>query len=637
MEDCCWERLGIDPTADTTAIKKAYAKQLKFNKPDKNPEGFRGLRAAYEQALEESYWYEEEEEEDFIESGFIESDFIEKDLIEHNGIENDSTKEASLVTAVAPAVISIEHPDAATEKDSLVDWHDSDMAIGDGYENQENDESNENGIDVDNAAVVPFFLDSSSWDQEWQQSIEYEESDATSPDQRLQSLLQSQLEIPRSLDEQKDYEEALLVWFDENSAVFTLSYQLAKSHFRWDKRLAHWSRNDYPWYRLGSLDERYQHITYFQSPAAFSAFLSRYFPTVASYWSIESSDDTKTNDKEEINKPIEMKRGYIFKRLFFPFWAIGLAQELQALDAELDYYIDDHSSADALVMTNTDSNGDTFTARYWQQESPLKTLNGWVFKRFIEFEDFGLIAIIIAAVLVMLSLFSQKPWQSFYYDGLGVFAAVSLYYLFWQLQLRLFATPNTFVSYEPWSAGWRNASLLFFVLGYVSWLDISNVDSLAMPISPVYFLTHLAGASLFAANSMRQSNLVVTAISWHAGLLLIIVAVLIPLLVVVTGQPPPNDLTGLLISPLFWLLLAAPAFFISLGDAYPRLEWLANVGYKVLAMWRYIIFIGILIIYAYCMDILPEIDFGLTALTIMLITIILSVGRSKFLDTLEES
>ena len=80
MEDRCWERLGIDPTADTTVIKKAYAKQLKFNKPDKNPEGFRDLRAAYEQALNESYWYEEEE--DFVETDSVEGDFVETGLLQ---------------------------------------------------------------------------------------------------------------------------------------------------------------------------------------------------------------------------------------------------------------------------------------------------------------------------------------------------------------------------------------------------------------------------------------------------------------------------------------------------------------------------------------------------------------------------
>ncbi|WP_227428748.1 hypothetical protein [Psychrobacter sp. I-STPA6b] len=51
MQKDCWEILAIEPTTDKNLIKRAYAKQLKDNKPDKNPTGFRQLREAYETAL----------------------------------------------------------------------------------------------------------------------------------------------------------------------------------------------------------------------------------------------------------------------------------------------------------------------------------------------------------------------------------------------------------------------------------------------------------------------------------------------------------------------------------------------------------------------------------------------------------
>ncbi|MCG7563018.1 J domain-containing protein [Pseudoalteromonas sp. McH1-42] len=46
-----WEVLGIDPSADKKAIKRAYTSKLKLCKPDEDPEGFQQLRAAYDAAL----------------------------------------------------------------------------------------------------------------------------------------------------------------------------------------------------------------------------------------------------------------------------------------------------------------------------------------------------------------------------------------------------------------------------------------------------------------------------------------------------------------------------------------------------------------------------------------------------------
>ena len=46
-----WRILGIDPTADKAAITAAYRSRLSGANPEDDPEAFKQLRAAYEQAL----------------------------------------------------------------------------------------------------------------------------------------------------------------------------------------------------------------------------------------------------------------------------------------------------------------------------------------------------------------------------------------------------------------------------------------------------------------------------------------------------------------------------------------------------------------------------------------------------------
>ena len=84
------------------------------------------------------------------------------------------------------------------------------------------------------------------------------------------------------------------------------------------------------------------------------------------------------------------------------------------------------------------------------------------------------------------------------------------------------------------------------------------------------------------------------------------------------------------------MLLTAPAFLVNISDTYTRLEWLANIGYKLLNIWGYLISIGVIIVYAYCVDILYEMHFGFTAVIVMMITIITAVSKSKFLNSYDD-
>ncbi len=47
----CWTILGLTRDADERAVKRAYAALLKQHRPDADPEGFRRINDAYQQAL----------------------------------------------------------------------------------------------------------------------------------------------------------------------------------------------------------------------------------------------------------------------------------------------------------------------------------------------------------------------------------------------------------------------------------------------------------------------------------------------------------------------------------------------------------------------------------------------------------
>lgn len=59
----CWQTLGIAPTGDETAIKTAYAALIRQHRPDRDPAGFRRVRAAYEEALRLRPYYENHRDE----------------------------------------------------------------------------------------------------------------------------------------------------------------------------------------------------------------------------------------------------------------------------------------------------------------------------------------------------------------------------------------------------------------------------------------------------------------------------------------------------------------------------------------------------------------------------------------------
>ena len=61
-----WQILGIAPTSDEAVIKQAYAARIREHRPDRDPEGFRRVRAAYETALAQCAVAEESDDATLI-------------------------------------------------------------------------------------------------------------------------------------------------------------------------------------------------------------------------------------------------------------------------------------------------------------------------------------------------------------------------------------------------------------------------------------------------------------------------------------------------------------------------------------------------------------------------------------------
>ena len=78
-----WALLGIAPTADAAAIRRAYARKLKLTRPDEDPEGFQRLVQARDAALKEATmmadgsWEEDTEPEDEDEPALAAADPID--------------------------------------------------------------------------------------------------------------------------------------------------------------------------------------------------------------------------------------------------------------------------------------------------------------------------------------------------------------------------------------------------------------------------------------------------------------------------------------------------------------------------------------------------------------------------------
>lgn len=88
-----WDILGIEPTKNTSDIKKSYAAKLKIFHPEKDPEGYQKLREAYDMAIKFAKSNKDIEVNNSFESQASSESIKDKHISEENEIEPEINPE----------------------------------------------------------------------------------------------------------------------------------------------------------------------------------------------------------------------------------------------------------------------------------------------------------------------------------------------------------------------------------------------------------------------------------------------------------------------------------------------------------------------------------------------------------------
>ncbi|PNK61184.1 DnaJ domain-containing protein [Psychrobacter sp. FDAARGOS_221] len=565
MNKSCWDILGIAPTADDKAIKKAYALKLKQNKPDKNPAGFRAVREAYEQALDERlFWATDQNDFDYDD----EADGADNDInygksrsdLAHpvsSATSNQEVTDDDVDNVIDDAVLNnLDHENEAIDStviDKLT------LVIEDNHyyfqptEQLESTQHSNQNINVLRQAQQQLI----EWHQQWANCVDRVNEEGkdsyADTDSQLTHCLTEQFEQLKDfpLDALEDYEKALIIFFDDHIKAYPTAYALAKSHFNWQQYFDVWQQPDYPWYLLQQIEEGYSASTHFINKLQFQKYMAKAYPVVYQYWDF-GLPYGKAPD-----------RWQFFKRLWFPISAPELNAQLNGLQTELL----SEAAGDAI---------DNKQLNYPQLLILKQRLTPF---GMIHWTDFVLISIGVGAVIANLALIF--PYHSALYDYIGVVTVLSLTYLYWQLYVGYLIHPEHNIVSQRIRFGWAAISLLLWGLsaGYPV-----VADYMSATVFNYYYGAHLAGCSALLAltSFMRPAHL--KHILWVSAFCLILFTTILPWTLELTDSldylvPKPGD-----ISPLVWLAPMLPVLLMTLGSYVYPLRWLIKIGKHILTI-----------------------------------------------------
>lgn len=667
MQVDCWQVLGIAPTDNERAIKHAYAAQLKYNRPDKHPEGFRQLREAYEQALDVRLYYaefidvdddesEEDSQEKVAESDTsCDNDHDALDATVDDCIDNPATANGAIPDTVIP------HNDntneAATEQDTdylenpshLEKTIEEVAAVNldddiDGFiDDFAQPEVSHYELTISQDTKVQKPLD---WQQQWQQQVD--NSEKNNADSQLLILLQTQFQAIQQLplDEQYDFEESLLVWLSEQPLYYPDSYAASKAYFDWEQRLLSWDDEGYPWYQLRPLDSGYQQVLNFASHTGFRQYLSEHYPLVAQY--LYPSDLLPVNARGEALNPspeLTMSRWQFFRKFFVPAPALAVFSQLEALQEELAVvdqgFAHSYSGIDSdmsrlmgkLTLVDEAADEGSLTqyrnpAHYWQNHAALVTLRQWVMGRFIRKQDLLKLAGIGALFITALwgidkgLLGSERPWSTYLYEMVGVSVVLVMALAIWQLLLMLYARPYRFLNDDRYHAGnltWLFGSAAMWLLFTSLWMESTARTQVGIPHELSYYVANLAGFSFVLALNTRHDNLLAIQIIWYWALAMLFFTVIYPLLMLTSANGATVALEISTPEPVSWIFVLGPMLLVNLARLEP-FRWVEPIAnWLVGALLILLVPLFFVIVVLFNSDILPKLNLGWIGMTLTLL------------------